>query len=461
MPWRIFAVTLLVTAGCTPGGYVGREVVADSVAHRTGYELPPSEVSCDALLPCAWPAEVNPADGLSEDEAATLALWGNPRFQEMLAQLGITWADLVQAGQLTNPQLWAVFPVGPKQLEFSLTFPLEALIQRPRRVAMARIEARRVAQQLAQEALNAILAARQAHADVLWAQDRLDAMRQIVARRSEIIRHAEALQRAGEASQIDVSVAVVFNGRGAADLRRAGQEWELARQRLAVVLGLPVFACPMVVGEALPAVAAAPPLDVPCLIEQTLASRPDLLAAADAVASVEQRARLARYDYILFQPILPDYNQEGEKGDEAGPGVNLTLPIFHQNQGAIARAEAEAEIARRRLATLRATVTQEISQSYGRMVQARDEWLTLGQQVEPRAASAYQAAARAYFDRATTLPILLELARQADETQLRRVDVFNDMRRAAAELERNVGGRLCLPTAAVASRGADPRINRR
>ncbi len=456
MPPRIVVWALLLAAGCVPGGYVGRETVAESVACRTGYELPP----CDAPLPNAWPAEVNPADGLTEVEAARLALWGNPRFQELLAQLGITWADLVQAGQLTNPQLSVLFPVSAKDLEFSLTFPLEALIQRPRRVAMAQAESRRVAQQLAQEGLNTILAARQAHADVLLAQERLAALRQVFGRRGEIVRHAEARLRAGNVSQLDVTTATIFSARGAADLRRAEQEWELARERLAILLGLPVFSCPAVVGEAMPALAAGPLLDLPCVIEQTLASRPDLLAAAEAVAAAEERARLARYDSIVFQAILPDYNQEGEKGDEAGPGMNLTLPIFHQNQGAVARAEAEAEIARRRFATLQATVTQEIGQSYGRMIQARDEWLALSRQVEPHASAAYQSATRAYVERTTTLPILLELARQADEAQLRRVDVFNDIRRAAAELERNVGGRLCLPPAATASRDVRPGVRR-
>lgn len=448
MPRRTVALLLLLAGGCAPGGYFGRESVAEAVAHRTGYDLPP----CGAAPPYAWPAEVNPADGLTEDEAARLALWGNPRFQELLGQLGITWADLVQAGQLTNPQLWMVFPVGVKQLEFAITAPLEALIQRPRRVAMAQIESRRVAQQLAQEALNTILAARQAHADVLWAQERSGAVRQIVARRGEIVRHAEARLRAGDVSQLDVATATVFNARGAADLRRAEQECELAWQRLAILLGLSWSDCLRVVGEPVPALATGAPLDVCCLVEQTLASRPDLLAAADAVASAEERARLARYDYLVLQGILPDYNQRGEKDDEAGPGVNLTLPIFHQNQGAIARAEAEAEIARRRFVALQAAVTQEIGQSHGRFVQARDEWLALSRQVEPRAAAAYQGAIRAYVERATTLPILLELARQADETQLRRVDVLAEMRRAAAELERNVGGRLMLQPVTTASR---------
>jgi cobalt-zinc-cadmium efflux system outer membrane protein len=449
------ALSLLTFVGCAPGAYFGRETVAQDVAGRTGYVVAQDH----GQPPSACTPDVNLADGLTEDEASLLALERNPRFQELLGQLGITWAELMRARQLANPELSVLFPVGPKQLEFTLMVPLEFLLQRPRRIAMAEIESRRVAQELVQEALNTILAARQAHADVLLAQERLAFVRQSLDRRAQLARQAEAGLKAGEVSQLDVAAASLFHQRGQTDLRRTAQDVDLARQRLATVLGLDCLNGP-VIGEAMPALAVAPP-NVCDLVNSTLASRPDLIAAANAVATAEERARLARYDYLVFQGFLPDYNDKGEKGAEAGPGLNVTLPIFHQNQAAIARAEAEAGIARRRFLTLRATAVQEIWQSHGRLIQARDEWHVLHQQIEPRAISAYQAATRAYVERATTLPLVLELVRALDEVQARRLEVFGEMRRAAAELERNAGGRLTLapppPPSGLISTAVHPR----
>ena len=58
-------------------------------------------------------------DGLSEEEAIAIGLWNNPAYQELLADLQITRADIIQAAQLQNPQVTTMFPLGPKQWEFA------------------------------------------------------------------------------------------------------------------------------------------------------------------------------------------------------------------------------------------------------------------------------------------------------------------------------------------------------
>lgn len=64
---------------------------------------------------------------LSDDDVAAIALWNNAAFQEVLAELGLARADVILAGQLTNPSFFMLFPAGPKQLEFYAKLPLEAL----------------------------------------------------------------------------------------------------------------------------------------------------------------------------------------------------------------------------------------------------------------------------------------------------------------------------------------------
>ena len=64
--------------------------------------------------------------------------------------MGFARADLLEAGLLLNPVLSLLFPVGPKQLEATLKWPIDVLWQRPRRVASARFAADRVAAGLEQ-----------------------------------------------------------------------------------------------------------------------------------------------------------------------------------------------------------------------------------------------------------------------------------------------------------------------
>ena len=76
------------------------------------------------------PPTVSLDDGLSEDEAVTLALWNNAAFQELFADLGLSRADLVQAGMLPNPTFSMLIPVGAKPLELTAKYPFEIFWQR-------------------------------------------------------------------------------------------------------------------------------------------------------------------------------------------------------------------------------------------------------------------------------------------------------------------------------------------
>ena len=87
------------------------------------------------------PAGVTAEDGLTQDEAVAIALWNSPTFLVNLADLGIARADVAQAGLLRNPVFSLLLPWGPKQLEATLRWPIDALWQRPRRLAAARVSA--------------------------------------------------------------------------------------------------------------------------------------------------------------------------------------------------------------------------------------------------------------------------------------------------------------------------------
>jgi cobalt-zinc-cadmium efflux system outer membrane protein len=434
--------------GCAAtGDYQGPERVSAELQNRTGHSF----AACPAAGECAsvdrpWPPGVELADGLSEDEAITLALWNNARYQELLAELGITWADLVIAGQLANPELSMFFPVGPKEWEWTLAVPLDALLKRPRRVAAAESESRRVAQQLIQEGLNLVRDVRVAYADWLLAADRLDLARESSAQRADLLRRASAAQKAGEVSPLDVSAANIYHLRGEDESGRAALEWQLTTQRLQMLIGIQDI-CSSVrpaAGDLLPLLHA--PCDCCELVSRAVAARPDVLAADEALNAAGERARLARFDAMTFRGAI-DYNDDGDKGEEAGPGLDVTLPVFHQNQGQVARAEAEWEQLRRRARTVRDNAALEVNQSAARFVQAQQAFQLLSQRIVPPARAAYQSALRAYFERGASLPHLLELSRQVDESQLRRAETIAELRRAAAELERSVGHRvLSLPS---------------
>ena len=69
---------------------------------------------------------------------------------------------------------------------------------------------------------------------------------------------------------------------------------------------------------------------------------PDLRAIQLAVGAAQERAELARRSIWQLFGILPDINSRGVKGLEAGPGLQLTIPLSHRNEGEVLQAEADA-----------------------------------------------------------------------------------------------------------------------
>ena len=91
--------------------------------------------------------------------------------------LAIARADLVEAGLLRNPVFSLLFPWGPKQLEFTLQYPFDLLVQRPARIDAARLNARAVGERLVWDALSLVAQVRTAHADASSQDRRLHAAR--------------------------------------------------------------------------------------------------------------------------------------------------------------------------------------------------------------------------------------------------------------------------------------------
>ena len=125
-----------------------RGFVSSELESRVGAPLPEQTIRAEGELPPA----VSLADGLSEEEAVAIALWNNATFHADLAELGVARADLLEAGLLPNPVLSLVFPGNSKAREGTLSIPIQ-LLQRPTRIAIAELNAERIAHGLLETGL--------------------------------------------------------------------------------------------------------------------------------------------------------------------------------------------------------------------------------------------------------------------------------------------------------------------
>ncbi len=387
----------------------------------------------------ALPETVKLEDGLTAEEAVAVALWNHAPFQATLAELGIARAALIEAGLLHNPTFSFLFPLGPKQLEFTLLAPIEAIWQRPKRVAAAEREYERISQSLVPNGLDLVRDVRLAFAEAALAETRAALASDQVKERTQLLKITNVRFRAGDISELETSAARLDERLAEEQAARFVQTANVARVRLRALLGMEEdsgFALTPLTAEPASATTALPELT-----KQALAARPELRAAELALEAAAARAKWERSKIFSLMTTL-DANGEGVKGFEMGPGLQFEVPLFHRNKGGITRAEAEIERAARNYAATRQRIVMEVQEAHARVAQAESALTQWRTRVLPPIAEDIRQATRAYDTGEVAYLFVLENARRLTEARLREVDARADVQRAAVALERSVGGKL-------------------
>ncbi|HEY7476381.1 MAG TPA: TolC family protein [Vicinamibacterales bacterium] len=436
-PWLVSIVA--AAAGCATAHAPDRVNVAAAITERAGVDA--------KGLPApgrtwAAPPGASLTDGLAVDEAVAMALWNNPDFQAALASLGLARADLIDAGLLRNPVFSLLFPWGPKQLEFTVTWPIEALWQRPKRIQDARLNAEATAAQLVASGLRMVADVRLAFFDVLLAERRLALATEQAKVTAQAATLAEGQLRAGDISEFEARLARTDAlGSETARLTRVTAR-ELAMERLRTLLGLDGDAPAFTLVEPPPATAGSCSTG-PELLKSALAARPDVRAAELQIEAAGARAGLERARIIAFSASL-DANAKGTDGFEMGPGAVVELPLLSQNQGRRARAMAEVEQAARRYVAVRATVATEIRAAMVALTEALGTAGLLGGDVAASLATARQQAERLYTAGEISLLDLLTTRQRLMDIEVNRVDAAFGVNRAIVKVEQAIG-HTCAP----------------
>ena len=425
----------VIIAGCAVRSIHNETYVSAEIAGRTGHELRPEDAAAGPGLPEGIVLE----DGLTEDEAVAVALWNNAQFQADLAELGFARADLIGAGMLRNPIFSLLFPLGPKQLEATLSLPFDFLWQRPKRVAAARLNAEKTADSLVQHGLDLVRDVMIAYAELELARDQARIAGDEAILRREMAEIASDRLRFGDISGLEES----------AFRLRAAQAWdasvgysrdaELAEKRLQTLLGLGLDDTPVVLSPAKPAVEIIQPPDV--LVDAAFAARPDLRAVEIAIEAAGERLGWEKSRVLNLTAML-DANGEGKEGFEMGPGLQLELPIFNQNNAQISRAQTELLRAARQYLALKYRIAQHVREAHAHLLAAQNALRILEQDAVPTALRAADNAKEAYEVGEISYLELLDFQSRLLASRLREAEAKADLRRAEVGLEHSVGFKL-------------------
>ena len=311
---------------------------------------------------------------LNADSAVQIALLNNRGLQASFQELGITEAEVVQAGRVPNPGFsFSRLRRGDEiELERGIHFNLARLIAMPMVRAM---EARRfeATQRLVTMTMLSVAAdTRKAWVTALAAEETVRYMRRVLqaaqasaelARRMEQVGNFNKLQRAREQS---------FYADAALNLARAEQAQRTTRERLTRLLGLWGAQTQFKLPDRLP--------DLP----QDLVDRPDVERVALAQRLDVQGARLAaeqtarnlgltkttRFINVLELGVMR--NSSNEAPTQRGWEIGFELPLFDWGSARVARAEGVYMQALHRAAETAINARSEVREAYGAWRSAYD-----------------------------------------------------------------------------------------
>jgi cobalt-zinc-cadmium efflux system outer membrane protein len=386
-----------------------------------------------------FPQWVTLDDGLSQDEAVALALWNNAQFQADLAALGFARADLLEANMLANPTFSLLFPIGPKALEMDMGIPVDILWQRPHRIAAARLNAQSLAEDLIKNGLGLIRDVQTTYTDLWLSQKRLDLAIEDTQLQLQITKIAQDRLIAGDINELEADNAYMDSLRATNNVKRLLKETDIFEQQLNTLLGF--TSDNMTYDIEMLDITEKSTASIDKLLETALAARPDMRAIELAIEAAGERLGWEKSKIYNFIAII-DAKDEGEDSLTVGPGLEVEIPIFNQNQSQIAHAKAELEQASRQYEALRQNIIFQVRQAFTRYVSEYEEFELWGNDIIPSLENNVEQTTKSFEIGEVPYLNVLEAKRRLIEAKVQFTGLAANVHRTAAELNYCVGKKM-------------------
>jgi len=302
------------------------------------------------------------------DTAVQLALLNNKGLQAALYNLGISEADLVQAGRLPNPKFSMLYTRnnGDYKIEQVLTFNIFSLVTMPKMLEIERQNFEKTKKNMALDVLNLAHETRLAFFNAVAANEHVSYSEQVKESAEASAELARRMVKAGNWNQLELAREQSFYAEAVLDYTNVKSQQASAREALSRLLAVPVEALNL--QDRLPDLPKAIG-DLQAFEKAAFEQRLDLQAMrfeTQALASQLGLTRTTRLMNVL--EIGPARVLEGKRSAPYKKGVDVSfdLPLFDWSGAKVARAEAIYMQAVNRTAQMAFDAQSEIREAHSR-----------------------------------------------------------------------------------------------
>jgi cobalt-zinc-cadmium efflux system outer membrane protein len=438
---------LLITAGCAQvPKEAGFNDVTGLVGQRVDYRLHwNQETEADREVEKAITELLK--NELAPEAAVQIALLNNPNLQEIYENLGITQADVVEAGLLENPVLFgqARFPNKSEEstnYEFGITQNFLNILMLPARKKLSAIRFEQVKLQVADEVIRMVAEVQRSYFLVLGARQIRDLRNEISSAAGNSFELAHRLHSAGNIDDLELAKEKVQFEQSRLELANSETALLDAREQLTRLMGFWGPHTNWRLPEQLPDI---PGVEIPLehLESTAIENRLDLAAEKKAVEAMAQALGIT-IDWRWVGQIEVGVSRERETDRTwvTGPSLAIELPIFNQRQADIARLEAQLRRSQKRLTAQAIEIRSEVRRLRNRLIMQRnliDHYrrtvLPLRERIVDLTLKNYNYMLMGAFD-------LIMAKQQEFEAYQKYLEAVRDYWINRADLQRSVGGRL-------------------
>jgi cobalt-zinc-cadmium efflux system outer membrane protein len=367
----------LLAVGCKNNPTAGLSDVQKIINSRTGQNI-------------QWPqstAERDQADAavsqllqtnLSVEAAVQVALLNNRTLRATLEEIGISRAEVLQAGLLRNPEFAASLrfpdraPFGTDS-EFSLASDFLDLLLLPLKKKVAALQFEQTKLRVSHEILQLAAEVKIGFYTVQARQQFLQRLQAIADLKDAGVDLSTRQHTAGNINDLELANQQAAWQQAKLELGKTQAQLRVDREQLNRLLGWDGANTVWKISDELPAL---PEKETAADDLESLAvkQRMDLRIAEQQVALASRALKLRRNTRYL--PAAVKLGVDTERGSDrqrvTGPTLNLELPIFDHGQGAIVRLRAQQRQAQFQLEALVTNIRSEVRQAHGTLMATRE-----------------------------------------------------------------------------------------
>ena len=380
-------------------------------------------------------------------KAIELGVLNNPTLKAARAKIGISDAQILQAGLLSNPNIISDNGFAEDTFRVGIEQTIELGNKRSRRIKLAKMQKEVVQQEIITTMLDVRSKVRSSYIQTYNAQQKLLASREILETITNLEKIAKEREKKGNVENLDILQAEITVINAKNNIQSAKLELNEAFNSLSANIGKHlnrtiVLAPPDLMKEFnIPTSMVENDKTINTLIESAYANRPEIKAIEKNIEVQNQKLKLAHSNIVpdLKMTVGADFVTGNTKRNSTFVMGSLGVPIFNRQQGVIKEVKAQKLVYENDLDAIKIKIEQEVKNAFFGVITNAKSLNIYEKELIPHAKMIVKKSEINFKEGKSNILIPINSQEAYINTQYRYIQTLTQYEQSVSDLERAIG----------------------